>query len=203
MLDGLAVAREWPAIGALLVAFGLSNFFSAPLLLYLPRYADLFGVGARGLGFLEAALAAGMLAASLALLIRRDPLGPRVVAPLSLGAIGILMAVLGRVAGYPAFLAGLAGIGFALGMLNVTVVAYFQRTVPGERIGRFMGLLTAVVYAAPALGFGLMGTIASTAHPGPYVTAQGLCVVAVATGLAAILSRGSRGAPSSCPPTAS
>jgi len=201
--DGLAVAREWPAIGALLAAFGLSNFFSAPLLLYLPRYADLFGVGAAGLGFLEAALAAGTLLASFALLASRDPPGPRVLAPACLAAIGALMVGLGRVSSYLVFLGGLAAIGFALGALNVTVLAYFQRTVPPQRLGRFMGLLTAVVFAAPSLGFALAGALASNTHPGPFVTIQGWCVLAVATGLAATLARGFRADSSSSRPTAS
>lgn len=190
MTDGLRVAREKPVIGALLLAFGLTNFFSAPLLLFLPRYAELFGVGPRGLGILEASLAIGTLAASVVLLSRSRPIeSPGFLPPACLAAIGLVMAGLGRGGTYPLFLGGLGAIGAALGAMNVTVVAYFQRTVPPERLGRFMGLLTAIVFTAPSLGFGLMGTLADTAHPGPYVTGLGAGVVAVAGGLALALLR--------------
>ncbi len=190
MLDGLMVARELPTIGVLLLAFGLTNFFSAPLLLFLPRYAELFAVGPRGLGFLEAALAVGTLGAALLLLSRQQALAaPGFLPPASLAVIGLVMVGLGQFGTFPAFLAGMGAIGLALGAMNVTVVAYFQQTVPPERLGRFMGLLTAVVFAAPSVGFGLMGTLASTAHPGPYVTAMGGGVMVVAAGLGLALLR--------------
>lgn len=190
MADGVLVARDIPAIGALLVAFGLTNFFSAPLLLFLPRYADLFGVGPRGLGFLEAALAIGTLGASFLLLWKpRQKPTPGMLPPACLGAIGLVMAGLGQWGTYPLLLGGLGIIGAALGAMNVTVIAYFQRTVPPDRLGRFMGLLTTVVFAAPSLGFGLLGALADTAHPGPYVAALGAGVMLVAAGLAVSLRR--------------
>lgn len=210
--DGVRLAREIPLIGYLLAAFGFTNLFLAPLMLFLPRYAELFGRGPGGLGMLEGALALGILLATGLLMWqalgfwergKRRPREqtksrPQVVEtspwlyPASLAAIGGLMAALGSVESFLLFLVGLAGVGFALGILNVTVVAYFQQTVPPERIGRFMGLLMTVVFAAQPLGFALTGMVADTAHPAQALRACGIGILTVAglLGLALTLRSG-------------
>ncbi|MBI6545513.1 MAG: MFS transporter [Cyanobacteria bacterium NC_groundwater_1444_Ag_S-0.65um_54_12] len=185
--DGVAIASANRTIGMLLVAFGLCNFFLAPIVLFLPRYATLFEVGPGGLGMLEGSLALGMLVASLQLSFQPFASTPRWFYPLCLTGIGALLVALGMLPIFWWFLIGLSGIGWALGALNVTVVAYFQKTVPPDRMGRFMGLLMMVVFATQPLGFALTGLLANTAHPGPLMTACGIGIFTIGTLLALFL----------------
>ncbi len=186
---GLSAAIERPTIGLLLLAFGLVNFFLAPVIILLPKLARQLDVGARGLGAFEGALALGMLAASGAIALRRasppaesaDRIDHRQRrrAAISLVLIGGFVLAISAWPAFQSTLVFLAALGATLGTLNVLVVAYFQQSVPPDRLGRFMGLLTAVVFASQPLGFAASGRLADTTSVSTVLSLSGGGIVLV------------------------
>lgn len=200
--EGLDAARERPTIGRLLAAFGLTNLFLAPIAVMLPQLARELGVGPKGLGAFEGALTLGMLAASGAIAMRRTPpanLAARQEdrregrrAAICLALIGAALLAMARWPLFVPVLVALALLGASLGALNVQVVAYFQRAVPPGKLGRFMGLLTAICFSAQPVGFALSGALAD-ARSVPWVLAlAGTAVVAISLVLALARTRSSR-----------
>lgn len=187
LAGGAAILKERPGIASLLGGFAIANLFLAPIPVLLPVFAkDVFQKGASGLGLLEGALGVGMIAAALLLARRGDV--KRKVALISgsfvlQGAMLVLMAVRPSFFG---FLAGLCVLGAALSALNIVVVAAFQRSIPGEQLGRFMGLLTAIVLGVMPLSFALVGGLATRVSPDRLFLASGVALVLVGVGLFAM-----------------
>jgi hypothetical protein len=170
-----------------LASFACLNFFTMPALLFLPYFAnEAFKVGAPGLGALEAAVAGGMTAASLAW-ARAGKVERRF--GVFFGAIagtGLVYALMGAFPGFGAMLAGLVAAGALIGSLNVVVIAYFQEQVPGEQMGRFMGTLSAVCSGLLPISFGLYGALGQVVPPPSLLFVNGLAMGAIALALFAI-----------------
>ncbi|MBU6427637.1 MAG: MFS transporter [Cyanobacteria bacterium REEB65] len=185
---GWAVARDRPTIGWLLAAFGAANLFFSPVPLILPRLAQGFHVGARGFGWLEGALALGMFAGSLAIAlrpVRASAKGSRDLedrdqrrrAAICISIAGGLLLALAAGSRFAWAVGILVLMGAALATLNVQVMAYFQLAVPPDRLGRFMGLLMAIVFAAQPLGFALSGWLVDAwSIPGTLTLAGGAII---------------------------
>lgn len=184
LAGGATILKERPGIASLLGGFAVANLFLAPIPVLLPVFAkDVFRSGASGLGVLEGALGVGMVLAALLLARRGDV--ERKVALITgsfvlQGAMLVLMAVRPNFYG---FVVGLAVLGAALSALNIVVVAAFQRSIPGEQLGRFMGLLTAIVLGVMPLSFALVGVLASHVAPERLFLASGAALVLVGLGL--------------------
>lgn len=187
MWHGLTLLRRDPTIGGLLACFALLNVFTMPMILFLPYFASaVFHAGAGGLGLLEGAIGGGMLAAAL-LWAGAGQTGQ------VFGVVGAGMATaaiasiwLGTVVYFPAHLAGLALAGFAIGSLNVVVVAFFQERVPAVEMGRFMGLLSTVCSALIPISFGLYGALAEAIAPTALLVCNGVGIGLVAAALFAV-----------------
>lgn len=180
LAGGAAVLRERPAIASLLASFAVANLFLAPIPVLLPIFAkDVFHAGAWGLGVLEGALGLGMVASAL-VLARRGDVGRKVA--LIAGSFvlqGGMMVAMGLVPSFYGFAAGLFVLGAALSALNIVVVAAFQRAIPGAQLGRFMGLLTAIVLGVMPLSFALVGTLALSVPPTRLMLASGVLLALV------------------------
>lgn len=184
LAGGAAILRDRPAIASLLGSFAIANLFLAPIPVLLPLFAkDVFKAGASGLGMLEGALGAGMILAAVVLARQGDV--PRKVVLISgsfvlQGAMMLTMAVRPTFYG---FMVGLFVLGAALSALNIVVVAAFQRSIPGEQMGRFMGFLTAIVLGVMPLSFALVGVLAARVPPDRILLASGAALALVGLGL--------------------
>lgn len=184
LAGGAAILRERPGIASLLGGFAIANLFLAPIPVLLPVFAkDVFQAGASGLGMLEGALGAGMIVAAL-VLARRGDVGHKVA--LISGSFvlqGVMMLAMAARPTYLGFLVGLFVLGAALSALNIVVVAAFQRSIPGEQLGRFMGFLTAIVLGVMPLSFALVGMLATRMPPERILLASGAALALVGLGL--------------------
>ncbi|HEY9898149.1 MAG TPA: MFS transporter [Pantanalinema sp.] len=177
---GARTLSERPAIASLLGAFAVANLFLAPIPVLLPVFArDVFRAGASGLGMLEGALGVGMIAAAL-VLVKRGDVGRKIA--LIAGSFvlqGACLALMGLMPQFVGFLGGLFILGAALSALNIVTLAAFQRAVPVEQMGRFMGLLTAVVLGVMPASYALVGVLAARVPPSAIFTASGVMLALV------------------------
>lgn len=146
----------------------------------MPLFAkDVFARGAWGLGALEGALGAGMMGAAFWMARVGTVSRPVSLAAGSFAIQGWLMLLMGLVPRFEGYLLGLMGLGAALSALNVVMVSAFQRAIPPEQLGRFMGVLTTVVMGVMPLSFGLVGVMASWIPPTRIFDASGTMLIAV------------------------
>jgi MFS family permease len=102
--DGLAYAWRHPVIRPLLVSIAVASLFAAPISTLLPQFSkEVFGRGARGFGFLTAAMGTGSVLGAM-LLGRFGRLSPRRIG-VALATAGISLIVFAAV--------GLFGVGMA------------------------------------------------------------------------------------------
>jgi MFS family permease len=183
----LAYLRATPGVAWLLVSFGVLNFFGVPVLVYIPYFAnEVFHVGATGYGLLEAAPALGMGVAALWVTRRGEPGTVRQVYPLAVLGQGGAMMAMGLWPSMGGFAAALTLIGLTIGLINVIVISHFQRVVPGEQLGRFMGLLVTVSMAIVPVSFGLTGILTTRLVPGTVLLACGIVLALMSAGLTRI-----------------
>jgi MFS family permease len=129
---------------------------------------------------MEAAIAAGMLSGALA----AGRLGAgRKRFPVILGALlgtALTFLTMGAFPIHALFLALLAVTGALFGGMNVVVMAFFQERVPPTEMGRFMGLLTSVVFALMPVSNGVFGALAGVVPPTTLLLINGGCIGAIA-----------------------
>ena len=168
-----------PLIKNVLIGFGLTNFFLAPILVVLPLYVSrtLHGSAAL-LGRLEAGVWLGLLAGTLA--------APwvRAANTLALGAVcvalmGLSLGLPGLIAHPHVMMAALFCAGAALGVNNVKFMALFQETVPAEFKGRFFALMQALLSFSYPAAFLIFGMLADCLAPPKVCLIQGLGILAL------------------------
>lgn len=182
MRTSLAFLRQRPDVSWLLVSFGVLNFFSVPVFVYMPYFAkEVFGTGATGFGLLEACVPLGMAASALWIGRYGEPKGGiPVFYPLTLLVLGISYLVMGFWPAMGSFMGSLAVAGAAIGLLNVMVISHFQRAVPADQLGRFMGLVMTVAMAVVPVSFGLAGILTHQVAPSHVLAASGLAMLVLA-----------------------
>ncbi|MDB5102279.1 MAG: hypothetical protein JWM80_6700 [Cyanobacteria bacterium RYN_339] len=184
MGGGLRVLRAHPTVAGALAGLAAGNVFSTPVLLFLPYFAkDVFLVGARGLGWLEACLGVGTVVAAVAWgrvgqVRRRFP----VVAG-GFAGMGLMVLAMGLWPLYPVHLAALLGTGLLLGSINVVILAWFQERVPAPELGRFFGIMTSVSLGLVPMSFGAYGLLTAVATPAHLLVVNGVGLLCVAGGL--------------------
>ena len=173
MVGGFAVLKENPAIATLLALFAVANFLLVPVTVFLPYYAkDVFAVGAGGLGILEGSIGVGMILGALALMRVGAVKKRRLAIQCGLAVPGLALVAMGTWATYPGFIGALLVLGFALSVMNVVSMTFFQENVPPERLGRFMGLLMTLIMALMPLSYGAAG-LATMGVPAGAIMAVG------------------------------
>lgn len=177
---GVRTLKERPAIASLLGAFAIANLFLAPIPVLLPVFAkDVFATGASGLGVLEGSLGVGMIAAAL-VLVRRGDVGRKIALIAGSFALqGVCLALMGLNPQFVGFLGGLFVLGAALSALNIVTIAAFQRAVPADQMGRFMGLLTAVALGIMPASYALVGVLATRVPPSVIFAVSGVMLALV------------------------
>jgi MFS family permease len=184
--ETIAYLRSQPTVAWLLASFGVLNFFSVPVLVYIPYFAnDVFRVGATGYGLLEAAPALGMGAAALWVTRRGEPGTIRQVYPVAVLGQGCALMAMGLWPSMGSFMTALTLVGVSIGFINVIVISHFQRVVPAEQLGRFMGLVMTVAMAIVPVSFGLAGIMTSRLVPATVLVICGTLMV----GLSFLLPR--------------
>lgn len=158
---GLSLLDGKPLLRAILLCFGLINFFATPTFVVLPLYTKLMlGGDARMLGGLEAALWAGLILGTFASDRIAATRGTLRLGAACMLAFGLSLLLPGLIVSLPAYAAFLAAAGFALGLNNVKFVTLFHEIVEPAVKGRFFALMQALIgfsFPVAFLAFGLLG----------------------------------------------
>lgn len=178
--EALAFLRRTPVLVSLMAVDFFATFFAGSLLL-LPFYAaEVFHVGARGLGVLSAAPAAGAVLASIVLSSRRPVrrLGRAVL--ISVACYGACVLGFGVCPSFGLGVVLLAGSGAADTVSTVARQVARQTLTPDALRGRMTGVNMIFFVGGPQLGEVEAGAVAEWTGPRVSVASGGVACLALA-----------------------
>lgn len=185
---GLSLIAGHPLLCHIFALAVLVNFAMAPVAVLLPLYAQsVLRDGPVGLGVVQGAMGAGMLAGSLVMSSwgGRWRKGPTGILGLWGMALSMLAASMSRKLGWAA--AAFLAWGACNPLVNVPVVTLVQHEVPAERQGQaFAGLMAATVAAQP-LGMAIGGLVGDR-----WGASTALLAVSAALGITSLMATSSR-----------
>jgi MFS family permease len=165
--EGLLLAWKDPVVGGLLLLTALNNvaimgpaIVGAALLIQ-----DTFALGPAQYAFFEGAMAAGMIAGSLALAWRGRRLSMAGLVLWGMVLDGVTYLPFLWIEGYPLALAAIAVHGLFIPMIVVGRTSLIQAHVPGDRHGKVFALVSITVVGMTAVSAALSGIVAGIAGP--------------------------------------
>jgi hypothetical protein len=174
MLEGLRFSRSAQPLPALLGVGGVAGFAGGVATILVPEISrNAFGRGPFDTSLLFAALAAGMVASSLAIASRRSLARPGLVLAIGFSLVaGPGLIVMGVSASYRLTLGAMLVWGLGGGLVLTTQRTLLQRATPPEMMGRVMGVaslamagalpVAAVAASVGASALGSSGTLAAS-----------------------------------------
>jgi MFS family permease len=177
--EGIAAVRRDAILPTVMLITAAINFlFTGPMSVGVAALADRrFPEGAAALGTLTAALGAGALVGVLlGGVIKPKRLG--VVVLLALALAGVTLGLIG-LSGSLVLAAGLAlGMGVTVGFVNVLMIAWLQKRVPQDLMGRVMSLVMLASFGLAPISQSLAGVLVDVNLTGLFVGA-GILLVTV------------------------
>lgn len=177
-----AFLKSQPLIKAILVVFGLTNFFANPIAIVLPIYVKtLLNGSAQTLGALEAALWVGLIAgAFIANKIKLSTEHILFVGFTSLVIFGLFLIIPGLIVDQNTFMICLFISGTAIGINNVKFITYFQEQVPAHIKGRFFSAMQAILSFSFPIAYFSFGALLDfvPATQACLIQGTGLCLLA-------------------------
>lgn len=185
MLDGFRYVRTSPAVLMLLTLGLVPMLLGMPYQSLLPIFAaDIYHLGASGLGILIGFAGLGSVVATFAVAGARDLRRRGLVQLLALCALGVMLALYGQVAWLPLALLVLMGVGAAQMTYSTLNQTQLQTTISDDVRGRVMSLYMLNVGLVPAGSFAAGGVAELIGAPAT-VTAMGVIITAI--GLVALV----------------
>lgn len=186
---GFGFLRRRPALLTLLGLFGLTNFFIVPLAILMPVVAvTTYGLGAEGLGALQATLGGGLLAGGFlfaAVRLRRH-FGLNIAG--AIAGFGLAYVVFGSSTLLVVSLVALAAMGLAVSLAGVSSSTVFQREVPLDLQGRVFSARSVLAQGLQPISLAVVGVLAERVGVQPLLMVSGALIV-----VAALLSLASAG----------
>ena len=160
---------------AVVAAVGVGASYPLSFLLAMQSFH-----GTRAFGFMEAAIAVGYLAGSLAVAVMARRLRTGRLIPLGLIGMGIGYVLVGVAGSLPLVLVVFAALGVANAAFLVSVDTYLQKIIPEAIRGSVWGVRFTLSQSAYAVGVLLAGALATSIGVGPLFVACGVLVAASA-----------------------
>lgn len=171
--EGVLFLFRTPLTRVVIPAAVVINFVFGPAMVLLPSYStDILGAGAKGYGYLEGALAGGMLLGSALLPAFDRRLAQRAALYVAIPLMGLSLVGAGLSRSLAWSLALLLLNGVTNAAVNVTFLTLLQSMVPKQLHGRVFASLFTLVSVANPVGLGLSGVLADwLSVPAVYVAA--------------------------------
>lgn len=184
---GFRLLRRDPTVAGVLGCFAAVNIFTMPVILFLPYFAkEVFAVGAKGLGYMEASLGLGMLLAALVFASRGQVSRPFPIVSGGIAGVGLAIGWMGLQPVYSVHLLALALAGLCMGSVNVVTIAWFQTRVPPAEAGRFFGLMTSIASGLIPMSYGVFSLLAHSVAPAQLLLGNAFGVGLLALALAGV-----------------
>jgi len=178
--EGLNFMRGWTGLIIILVVAAIYNFLSNPAFTFVPLMVrNHFGGGAIQLGWVQSAFGVGVLVGGLTLSIWGGFKRRMVTVNLAFILGGLCFAIIGLLPENGILLAiGIAFfIGFFYPILNGSLMAVMQASVPPAMQGRVFTLLISVTGAVTPLGLMVAGPVGDTLGIPSWYLISGLMTV--------------------------
>lgn len=174
--EGFAYAWGSVPIRLLLIVLAIVGLLATPYMTLMPVLVrEVYGGGARVMGFLVGAAGVGAVCGTLFLASRPNVRGlVRVIACASVAA-GTALALLSWAGGIYVAIALLAIVGFGILVTSVSVNMILQTIVDDDKRGRVMSLYTAAFIGMSPLGAIAAGALADRIGIAATLTAGGIC----------------------------
>jgi MFS family permease len=180
ILEGLRYVRGNQFVMTLLALALVPMLLGMPYQSLLPIFAaDVYGIGAGGLGLLIAVGGVGSLVATLIVAGAGDFRRKGLVQLLALGAMGVALFLFGRITWLPLALLVLVGVGAGQMTYNTINQTQLQLAVSDEMRGRVMSLYMINVGLVPAGSFAA-GAVAEVIGAPATVSLMGALIMAMA-----------------------
>jgi MFS family permease len=182
LIAGLHYVRAHPTIRAALGMVAVTSLLGSSAVVLMPVFAaEIFGSGAKSLGWLLSALGVGSLVGALTLAHRGTVKGlERWIAAMA-GLAGLAFLLFANMPGLGGALLVLPWASYAMTTLIASSNAYLQLNVPDRLRGRTMALFTIALHGMMPLGQLVLGTVAEFAGAVFTVSASGLLLIAAGT----------------------
>ena len=178
--EGVMFLLNTPLTRLVIPAAVVINFVFGPVMVLLPSYAtDILGAGAKGYGYLEGALAGGMLLGAALLPILGRKLSQLVTMTGGISLMGLSIVGAGFSSHLSWSLALMLLNGVTNAAINVTFLTLLQSMVPKQLHGRVFSSLFTLVSVASPLGLGLSGVLADRFSVSAVYIAAGLTTLAM------------------------
>jgi DHA3 family macrolide efflux protein-like MFS transporter len=92
--------------------------------------------------------------------------------------MGVAFLAMGILLWLPLTLAGLAAVGLALNVSNISLITIYQQLIPDELRGKVFGLLVALSLSLQPIAYGVMGGLIELFSPQAILLASGLVIIA-------------------------
>jgi DHA3 family macrolide efflux protein-like MFS transporter len=182
---GLRFVWGWPGMTLIIVMTMLLNLVGAPALSLLPiMVTEHFGGGAAEFAWLESSWGVGMVLGGLTLGVWGGFRRRTVTAMLALTLQGVAIFVTGLVPGngYPLALGAIFFTGLTNPIINGSLLATVQSTVPPAMQGRVLTLLRSGALAMTPLGLAVAGPLADALSVQAWFLIAGASTVAMGIG---------------------
>jgi DHA3 family macrolide efflux protein-like MFS transporter len=182
--EGLRFMRQWKGAMALVMVFTVVNMLISPAFSLVPiLVVNHFHGGAIDLAWLEAAVGIGIILGGIVLSIwggteRRIV---TVAASIALAGIGVTLFAMVPSNGFLIALALLLYIGVMLSLINGSVNALMQASVPINMQGRVFALIGAVAMGASPIGLAFAGPVADQIGIMPWFVIAGVPTIILGT----------------------
>lgn len=175
--DGWRAIAKTKGLVVLIAGVTLGMMVFGPLSAVFPLMTyQHFGGDGYAASLAEAAFGIGMLVGSGILIVWGG--GKRLAGLIAVAAmiVGVTTAACGLLPpdGFPGFIALVAVMAVACAWFNGPLMTITQRNVPGEKMGRAMGLLTAAMGLATPLGVAIGGIVAEAIGIAPFFVVDGI-----------------------------
>jgi MFS family permease len=156
----VSVLKRQPLVRSMLLSFLLMNFFLAPVLVFLPWYAqNVLGDGISGLARLEVCMGIGTLCGSAFLSVKSLPgkIWQQIATALGLMSLSYLFFTLSTHLWLSCMAVAL--LGFFLSLANIVILGLFQNHPAPQDVPSVMGLVNLISVASLPISMGITGSV--------------------------------------------
>ncbi|MGN9235221.1 MFS transporter [Atopobiaceae bacterium HCP3S3_D6] len=197
LVDGLSVFWEDRTLTQVIVSLFVFMVFFMPLSSFYPLMtSDYFGLGAFEGSLVEMIWALGMLLAGL--VVAKASFGDEVRASfwstVALGAVCLASGLLPRsFGGWVAFVALCGAMGASATCYNVPIVAYMQRSIAPEKLGRAFSAFQIVSMLSIPVGLAVAAPVAEALGVSAWFSVAGAAILVLGLAMLVLEGRSRRG----------
>jgi len=161
-----------------IIGGGVINLFLAPISLYIPIYTkNILNLSSTYYGIISSSITVGGLLGSLSLLTLGKKVNKRYFVVSGFIIEGISLTMFGLIQNFIGGYISLMVLGIALSITGVNLNTIVQEQIPGEILGRCMGVLILIANIAVPLGYFTGGYIIQYVPLGKILVASGIVIM--------------------------